>query len=1183
MGGKSKRVTIGYRYLLGMQQVYCHGPVDRLNEIRVDDRRAFSGTAKEGELLINKGNLFGGDEREGGVRGLLDVEFGGPEQQPNSYLVSKLGSLVPAFRGVTQLVLKQMEMGMNPYLKPWSATFQRIFTRQDGIEQWYLQKAPIRNFGEAAIYIAIDKSGSMDYGEALVEPGDPSRMDVAKEALADVFDELAPVAAEFPLDIMVVAWANSSESIVRRNVDSSNISEINNFVQGLVANGTSTNYEEAVNDAPAFFDGAGSKPRIVIFITDGVPTAGSVESAANTLFSVNGVRSYGINILLEDTSSTALMDNTPEDGVPVVSIEDSSKLRDAIINSLFSHIDLNPAHIIRECDTDPDWGMGYPESDIDDTTFTAAADQLYDEGMGISLLWDRQTPLEDFVDDIARHIDAVHDIDRRTGKFRLRLIRDDYVVDDLLVLGPSQIDRVENYGRAAPGDVINQVTVRYWDATTRDTQSVTVEDTALISRDGGIINQTVDYPGFTRSDLALRVAARDLKAGSIPLLGATLYCDNTANELSVGDPFVFEWPDLHDPGIVMRVTEIAFGDGVNNQIRIQCAEDVFATSDEAAAKATETAWEDPVSEPAVAQNRLAFEAPYYELVQDRGQSDVDDRLAENAEIGVVMAAAVRPADDSINAAMHTDSGAGYEEIAVLDFCPTATLAAAVGPVDTAWTIGNGVDLDLVELGTHCQISDELCSVTAIDEDAGTMTVGRAVLDTVPDPDGYAAGERIYFWDGFGAADPGEYATAEQIEVKLLPTTGIGQLAIADAPANQVTIQQRAYLPYPPGNLKVNTEYFPKTIGGNAALALTWAHRDRVQQTAGELVPFTDEDVGPESGQTYTLRLYGEDDTLGRTESSITATSYSYATEAELEDFGLSEAGDKPWTPSQLETLLWLAADDADTITLNSGVEAWADKSGLSISADQSTAGDRPAYATSAINGKPAVRFDGSSDHLVISGNAPFPTGAGGYIIFSVIAASSDTTRAIYFAGAESTNEGFLYRVLSSYRINDGWWSNNLITGNNVIVQDQPHLVAISFDGSGREIWVDGESLATDSETAKNTAVGDNIIGAALSSGSPTQFFDGDIGEIVLVSAVTPEERQLVEGYLAHKWGFQSSLPSGHPYKAAPPTFSFRLNGRLRFELESVRDGVASWQKHNVEVRRPGWNFNWDMYWDGGAP
>lgn len=42
MGSNSKKQTVGYRYSLGAHLALCHGPVDAIREIRVDDRTAWS-------------------------------------------------------------------------------------------------------------------------------------------------------------------------------------------------------------------------------------------------------------------------------------------------------------------------------------------------------------------------------------------------------------------------------------------------------------------------------------------------------------------------------------------------------------------------------------------------------------------------------------------------------------------------------------------------------------------------------------------------------------------------------------------------------------------------------------------------------------------------------------------------------------------------------------------------------------------------------------------------------------------------------------------------------------------------------------------------------------------------------------------------------------------------------------
>lgn len=69
--------------------------------------------------------------------------MGGPAQTQNSYLVSKLGSLIPAYRGIVGLIFRQAYLGNNPYLKTWAARGQRIHVRQNGIAQWYDERAAI--------------------------------------------------------------------------------------------------------------------------------------------------------------------------------------------------------------------------------------------------------------------------------------------------------------------------------------------------------------------------------------------------------------------------------------------------------------------------------------------------------------------------------------------------------------------------------------------------------------------------------------------------------------------------------------------------------------------------------------------------------------------------------------------------------------------------------------------------------------------------------------------------------------------------------------------------------------------------------------------------------------------------------------------------------------------------------
>jgi hypothetical protein len=139
------RATIGHQYYLGMQMVLCHGPADELVEIWVGDKLLWEGSSTGGIIEVFKYDLFGGRDREGGIAGEIEVCMGGPDQPRNDYLAQDdiLGADCPAFRGVVTIVLRQVYVGTNTYIKPWAFKLKRIHTRSDNSLQWYNEKASI--------------------------------------------------------------------------------------------------------------------------------------------------------------------------------------------------------------------------------------------------------------------------------------------------------------------------------------------------------------------------------------------------------------------------------------------------------------------------------------------------------------------------------------------------------------------------------------------------------------------------------------------------------------------------------------------------------------------------------------------------------------------------------------------------------------------------------------------------------------------------------------------------------------------------------------------------------------------------------------------------------------------------------------------------------------------------------
>jgi hypothetical protein len=691
-GGGSSSYVVGHRYYAGLHLAICHGPVDAVTRIIVGERTAWSGSVTSSQTLyVNAPELFGGDSREGGVQGYVEIKMGGAAETVSGYLQQKLGSIIPAFRGVVSIISQQCQLSaMNPYIKPWSIEARRI-------------------------------------------------------------------------------------------------------------------------PAPAAL-GSGY---------------------------ING--------------------------------------------------DANPAHIIYECLNNATWGLGYAASEIDASSFQTAANTLASEQYGLSLLWEREQPLEEFIAEILRHIDGTLYVHPRTGKFVLKLARADYNVSSLLVLDPSSILELESFSRPSESELVNQITVRYRDRSTDKDAAITVHDLAALELAGGVVSSaTVDYPGISNGSLASRVALGDLKQLSVPLAKGTLIANRQASNLNIGDVFKFTWPELGIAQLVMRVVRVSYGTLTDGRVRIECVEDIFGLPSASYVSPTPTSWVSPLTSPAQVPYRRLGEAPWWTVVKRVVGESQTARDELDPQGGLLVACASRPSGDSLNAKLLTRQGsAAFAEVDTMGFTPNATVTNAIDEQTTVLAIGNGQDLDVVKLDTYAYLDNEIVAVKAINLVAGTVTVERGVLDTVPAP--HLASARIWFADALEALVTEQYLSGESLQVKMLPATGLGRLAESAATADSYTFAGRMIRPYPPGNVRVNNVMWPTAILGQ--MALTWAHRDRMQQSV-YLVTQSEGNIGPEAGVTYTVRFYNENNALQKTLTGLTTTAWTYLTADEATDSGLGRINGK---------------------------------------------------------------------------------------------------------------------------------------------------------------------------------------------------------------------------------------------------------------------------------------------------
>lgn len=176
MGGKSK-VYIGDKFFLGMHQILCQSPIKRIKKIKAGGRVLWEGDVTDNTTLnIDRPELFGGERREGGISGLIDVMFGSPTQPRNNYLLSRLGSLLPAYRGVVSAVLNQCYVAaISPYIKAWEWEIEAI----QG-EDWYPATAEIDGANNPAHIVYFALTRLMGYPTSVID-------NVAFRAAADVF------------------------------------------------------------------------------------------------------------------------------------------------------------------------------------------------------------------------------------------------------------------------------------------------------------------------------------------------------------------------------------------------------------------------------------------------------------------------------------------------------------------------------------------------------------------------------------------------------------------------------------------------------------------------------------------------------------------------------------------------------------------------------------------------------------------------------------------------------------------------------------------------------------------------------------------------------------------------------------------------------------------------------------
>lgn len=769
---------------------------------------------------------------------------------------------------------------------------------------------------------------------------------------------------------------------------------------------------------------------------------------------------------------------------------------------------MNPAHMLYESYISDIWGSGEARAKMDDSAWRKAADTLFDEKFGLCLEWKATDELKNFRDMICSHIGAKLSTNPTTGLITIRLIRDDYDINSIPIFDEDRGLLELSQDNTNNTEVPSQVIVKYTDAISFEEQSAHATNPAIAQSQGGRSVETSVYQAIPTSDLATRVAYRDLKIKTSALKRFTLKLDRRGADLVIGEPFrIKTLRRKNNFDVIVRAERIEERFLTDGTINVTALQDVFGLP-KIAFNPAPIIPIIPRPKPTVVSEKLLIEAPYRELVGLIDEANLQ-LLTSDSSFFFVLARSPDNGCQSFNLFARPENSRHFIEADDLGvWCPTAKLKNDINYLDRSIILTDCFILEDVEVGTAAIIDDEIVRIDKIDVPNNSITLGRGCADTVPAK--HKAGSIVWFYDGYETTDSKEYISGIVVETKLATNTSTEQLELSKAPIDTITMQARQARPYAPGNLKINDQTYPETVK-SGKLKLSWSHRNRLIE-ADQLIDTTLGDITPETNIVYHLTVFFKDVEIVNTNLTTTQynlvvdSSYKDSTVLQLDNF--SDLSGKTWI------LQGNAVFDTDckvgsrSLKLNDG---WIQTS--SAIDDFSYSGDFTLEAWI----KPASNSYG----VIIDNYNPNNGGASWQVAY-------EKGKLCFW----TTTKGYLYSTKTT----------PLNTWSHIAVVRKDNIVMLFINGK----------LDTQYNDDTNYKAADIIaLGSQRWNNSSSYNFFGNIDQVRLTKNLARYE--------------QNFIPSIIPYDYEEAENIDDTKGELHIILESIRDGITSYQKHDYRL------------------
>jgi hypothetical protein len=918
---KGEQVKV-YDYLYSLDYGLCHGPVDSINQVWVKDKPIFCGAIRSRRnVCIDLPELFGGDSKEGGVRGVLEAYIGSNDQIASAQLAARAGrtpSTFPGYRGLAHLFFRGYNgtgfqwSTNNYYLPPIKVSITSVpkslsaakafiwplgLTPPDGLEDgnWNGNLIPVGPLNEPGpvptirtqrIFPISHSRNSVMSGSGPADPtdgvwfyGPAGNDDPNVEDCETVLSARGYVPAP----------NEDREENEPIQLDGELIGKITavsfTFSASLIYNGPYTALKRGVLSAriEGYSGGQNQAGQQILgqqvlfqYATVNITGGGSITVSAEIPPNVKYIRLWGT----VNRTFPVFVGWQVDSAQTTITREQFAYKHCSVNGTLQAMPDANPAHMIYECLVNGEWGKGESVDLIDVPSFLAAADTFYEERLGLSMIWNRQDTIESFVQEILDHVKAVLFQSPVTGKWKLVPLRNDYTVSSLPWLTPDNCV-VRNAKRRRWGETVNEITVSYTDPDTEEAATVTAHNLANKAIQGGTAAETRNYYGVRNPRLAQVLANRDVIEAGTPLWTATIEVDRSEWQIEPGQLRRLYWPDESIEQMVVRIMAVDYGKKGDRKIKLTVVEDIFSVAEISFTEPQPPLWQDDRVAPVPVSAVQFTSVPMPELMRF-GQDPAEVDEAGVVRLAVMADPESQPVTD-IQTWRRVPATTRYALVAQHGprrrFLTTSPFSAeARSSIPRAWidALGSGFMRPgtRLMLGTD-DLSGEMLVLVSFDQTNQTWTVARGMFDTVPK--NWPSGTPLWHYpDGREFVVGADFGEGNQV-FRILPRTRLGRLPISVAPSILHNVRMRHELPFRPANVQINGLGFGNAIYPNApypSIVVTWSNRNRLSEDVLFPPEWNAGSVTPEVGQTTRIVLRSPTGAVMQIYDNIAGTSYT---------------------------------------------------------------------------------------------------------------------------------------------------------------------------------------------------------------------------------------------------------------------------------------------------------------------